>query len=375
MLLIPLTTVCFLTVRVAGGDIPPNPVLSHLVIVSESDVLSMRIQSPRDPSGRIAFDQQRFGDSKSFKLEAALRSHLDRDHNGNVTTAELATAESLLATLDVDEDESLAPLELASDLAVATETGTRLKNHVELVLINTAEDVENLKSILTRLGKTDSAPLEQPDFQLTISNGDRPSLTLVKTAGSDSILSRSEHSARYRLLKGLVDLDLWSDMTSVAQSGRPIAPQPVTEALAAPTLAVQVRPGRRGWFEWLDSNGDGKLSRIELRHATKELGRETDLDQRVANRNSYVVRIGKPGTLPRTFIPLLPPFGNTKAPSDDSLGWFKAMDSNGDGDVSRDEFLGGDPLFERIDSDGDGLMTATEAVKLVTSDKPKEQTR
>ncbi len=41
--------------------------------------------------------------------------------------------------------------------------------------------------------------------------------------------------------------------------------------------------------------------------------------------------------------------------------WFRKMDRNGDGDVSRGEFLGTKAEFDAIDTDHDGLISLEEA--------------
>ena len=48
--------------------------------------------------------------------------------------------------------------------------------------------------------------------------------------------------------------------------------------------------------------------------------------------------------------------------------WFRKMDRNRDGDISRREFLGPRADFERLDRDHDGLIDAQEAA----SAKPKK---
>jgi Ca2+-binding EF-hand superfamily protein len=124
---------------------------------------------------------------------------------------------------------------------------------------------------------------------------------------------------------------------------------------------------KQGLFQLLDASGDGKLSVREMREAWIRL---KDLDREGAGE---IVRKQVPFQI--RFTVGRGPVVNQRLPQDGIYRptqvvmsqrgpvWFRKMDRNGDGDVSRSEFLGSDEDFRKIDTDGDGLISLEEAEK------------
>ena len=119
-----------------------------------------------------------------------------------------------------------------------------------------------------------------------------------------------------------------------------------------------------GLFELLDENGDGRLSLRELHTASQRLGslfgtkdgsfERKDLPRRLelqASRGGPTPPKVKSGS----------PTAERTAPQ--GPAWFRRMDRNGDGYVSRREFLGSLEDFKKLDLDGDGLISPEEAEK------------
>jgi Ca2+-binding EF-hand superfamily protein len=126
-----------------------------------------------------------------------------------------------------------------------------------------------------------------------------------------------------------------------------------------------------GLFDLLDTNRDGRLSVREMRQAVKlleALDRDGDAQLarseiprcfRLSLAQGPVVNNPLPPNLAvmaRAARPAPPPRPVTAGPL-----WFRKMDRNGDGDVSRREFPGTDEEFAAIDTDGDGLISRDEA--------------
>jgi Ca2+-binding EF-hand superfamily protein len=119
-------------------------------------------------------------------------------------------------------------------------------------------------------------------------------------------------------------------------------------------IDVAPRDGRLGLRElrtaWsrlvpLDRDGDGCVARTEVPRQFQMSVRQSGLSYPYSY---FAVEVGYRSQMP---LPAL-----TRGPA-----WFRKMDRNADGDVSPREWLGTEEEFKRIDTDGDGLISADEA--------------
>ena len=114
-----------------------------------------------------------------------------------------------------------------------------------------------------------------------------------------------------------------------------------------------------GVFQRFDKNGDGKVTRDELPNETAFKRYDLDHDGAITPAEYEKVKnegTGVPGT-PQTQDTSSPEAIQKKKAWIDAL--IKAGDKNGDGQVSRDE-AGNPPWFSRLDTDGDGILSAAE---------------
>ncbi len=127
----------------------------------------------------------------------------------------------------------------------------------------------------------------------------------------------------------------------------------------------------RGLFDLLDSDRDGRLSVREINQAPKLLARTGTKGflqkDDIPPCYQLMLRRGpaRPGGSNQQEVFAERYFSDyaEEQAAQPGPAWFRKMDRNGDGDVSRKEFLFSDKLFRKIDTDGDGLISRNEAEK------------
>jgi Ca2+-binding EF-hand superfamily protein len=179
------------------------------------------------------------------------------------------------------------------------------------------------------------------------------------------ITRRQVEGQQQQYLRGLFDL------ADVNNDGR-LSSEELKDCLAllAAARGLQVNLSivatGQGLFQTLDANGDGQLSVRELRNAWSRLAPfDRDGDSCISRSEfpfQFQLTVGQAlsGGAPVQPLRISTRTRVSRPPARGPL-WFRKMDRNGDGDVSRKEWLGTAEQFDAIDTDRDGLISALEA--------------
>lgn len=133
-------------------------------------------------------------------------------------------------------------------------------------------------------------------------------------------------------------------------------------------IVMAMADNGRAIFDMLDANRDQQLGRREQRAAASvlsKLDRDDDGELSVGELPRHLQLTFSRGQT--NFVARAVVFNGPemRAGSAGSRGsgpvWFRKMDRNNDGDVSRSEFLGDGNTFRRLDADGDSLISEQEA--------------
>ena len=120
----------------------------------------------------------------------------------------------------------------------------------------------------------------------------------------------------------------------------------VLSLLGAPAIAQMMRQGGEGMFERADANNDGSVTKEEF--AAARGGQFAKFDR---NSDGYIDSSDVPKRMAQR--------RNQNGSGGEMLGG--QFDANGDGKVSKQEFINGPTLiFDRADADKNGVLDAKE---------------
>lgn len=328
------------------------------------------------------------------ELTNALIEQLDFDDDGRVTSEELDGAAGALGKLDTNDDELIGAGELvpgilypgaaggvslepkspippsggptaavvrlipsASSSAASTIIEVRrsaafdVRPEIAVASVRDASDSTHdesgiriaVRSDRGRLGTTFGEVVEHYESAFAIDDsGDAGAVSLSEIDDA--------RQAVWRPLSVLIDRDSDGRLTRAELNGWLSIQRNFVGAQAHLSVLV----AEDGLFEAFDADHDGGLSSRELGRAAKSLDdlgtiHEGVLDRtRIPTQVFLVVSHGYPSS----------PLGEVER---SGPAWFRAMDRNSDGDVSRREFAERAEIFARLDRDGDGLISPAEA--------------
>ena len=326
-----------------------------------------------------------------------LLTYLDRDVDGGLSASEIAQAESLMKRADVDGNDVLEVSELRR-VTNHPPAPPKAAGHSLIVPLDANTDWDGLAANLTRIyaGQSDTAsPPSSASIKERIAQGDasldgtqlqqlceEPADATLRVdfgaangdseqAHAVSILSVAPHlaatSESVSATKDVISVDIAGDFVEFSAAQAPIANK---SDAGASQLAIGAVIDGNPLERLLDRDQDGRFTRRERQELGGLLAAlDRNEDGQVAS-DEIPAPIRLAVTLgPRVHELLATPTGSARvispreaapAPPD----WFASMDKNRDRDLSRGEFLGTSEQFRQFDTDGDGLLSVAEALKL-----------
>ncbi|EMI40603.1 EF-hand domain-containing protein [Rhodopirellula sp. SWK7] len=299
-----------------------------------------------------------------------LLSWLDLDRDGNLDAAEQAEIPARLNRLDDNRDRIVQTTEL--EAAIARDRRTPIRAETQTRWSLQWADVDAASSANDLLEKLHT-------------------VTNIRTANATHhVASIVDDVLKTKLEESLSSqLTVRSDRATVSGSGnrvtvslnkneRPIQihligySAPNLSPVARCQFSIAARLGHQPLWDQLDTDADGRLGELEQRVATDRLAALDHNADGTITPDEWPISfhlVFSQGNDATTYLNSSTSVSSTMPPTNTEPvpDWFAGMDTNQDGSVSPDEFLGSPKQFAKYDRDGDGLVTPSE---LTHDDQP-----
>lgn len=309
----------------------------------------------------------------SRPLTDAMILHLDRDRDRGLSTAEFASLLDNWSTVDLNQDHLISPGEWISDIFYPGTTGNQLalpptsrpdaeaarrfrwqvRWHTSNIALCTFTIIDNeresktfdLRSAIASSHVNERWQLEQKRYQARFRDAD------LDHSGALSAEEQRRHPASaLRDLARIADRDDDGQLAASELLGWFELESQILRGL----IQITITDLGSGLFEAMDENRDGSLSKAEcLATCAQVAQRRTPLD--VSQLQRHILVTASRGS-PSAAIAST----NSDANQPQRASWAKKMDQNGDGWVSKNEFLGQPSAFDRWDVDHDGFLRPEE---------------
>jgi hypothetical protein len=320
---------------------------------------------------------------------APLWNALDVDNDQNLSAAEIGAAGERLSQADVDEN---SIVELEELFALRPRSTTAPHSYPILVVLDHETDWQQLQShvaaaygrrgreqqgsaatptstLLDRIAQGDPT-LTADDLELLLEETPQVSLRVDLGGKKNQVALTSAEPDSFSAGKQMITVERGAEYFEISAGQQ-------KEAEVSEPTATQISIGAvvDGYplYRLVDRNGDRRLSPRECRQLKSVLAAlDLNSDGQIAeNEKPTAIRLAV-SRGPHVHEMLAEPTaaerelassrqGSPPKPAASTPSWFSDMDRNRDGDLSRSEFLGTNEQFKQLDSDGDGLVGASEA--------------
>lgn len=304
-----------------------------------------------------------------------------------LTAGDWSLVPELFKSLDSDNDEQLSKSEVSQlaevpphlILEVDFDRKSDDQPGPQLKLREIASELLALKPTIREMPSRISIQLSTTEIELFVSQ-DQALANVVQAAKSQFAAfdrDKNNYLEKAEVPEQVPGMDVQFEALDRDSDGKVYEADLITyleqrSAVARAQVRARAADQEDALFTALDTDGDGRLNTREIRLCPSHLKSfDRNGDQQIQSDEipgSMVVGLvrGNPQLDDQLFAS---PAGMTQPSIEKASRWFRGMDANSDGEISRREFFGTQDKFEKLDADHDGYVSLEEAAAFDASRK------